>query len=246
MNSFLLILTFFTRIKVNKEIQYSEYEFKKGINKLPLVGIIIGGILFILSYILDYISTHSTVKGIVVFILYILITGAIHIDGFSDTLDGIYSNKDKDEMLKIMKDSRCGVFGALGISILVIMYILIFSIVKNKVIFFMPIVSRVIILLIFSKFKYAVNNGLGKIFMEEDHLKAFIFYLSIIFLLNGLDMEILIAIILSIFITFKKIKDISLKLDGITGDILGFAIEYSQIIFLFMTYISKKLLELIY
>lgn len=44
-----------------------------------------------------------------------LITGGLHLDGFADTLDGLGSWKGKERALEIMKDSRIGGMGAIGL-----------------------------------------------------------------------------------------------------------------------------------
>ncbi len=45
----------------------------------------------------------------------ILLTGAFHEDGFADTCDGFGGGWTKEKILQIMKDSRIGVFGAIGL-----------------------------------------------------------------------------------------------------------------------------------
>ena len=50
----------------------------------------------------------------------VLITGALHEDGFADTCDGMGGGWSKEERLRIMKDSRIGTYGALGLVFLVL------------------------------------------------------------------------------------------------------------------------------
>lgn len=47
-----------------------------------------------------------------------LLTGGLHLDGFADTLDGLGAWKDREETLRIMRDSRIGAMGAAGLVIL--------------------------------------------------------------------------------------------------------------------------------
>ena len=49
----------------------------------------------------------------------VLITGALHEDGFADTCDGLGHGGSTEEKLRIMKDSRIGTYGTLGILLLV-------------------------------------------------------------------------------------------------------------------------------
>ena len=47
-----------------------------------------------------------------------VLTGALHLDGFADTLDGFGAWKGKEETLEIMRDSRIGTVGAAGLILL--------------------------------------------------------------------------------------------------------------------------------
>lgn len=47
----------------------------------------------------------------------VLMTGAFHEDGLADTLDGLGGGQTPARRLKIMKDSRIGTFGALGMGL---------------------------------------------------------------------------------------------------------------------------------
>ena len=51
----------------------------------------------------------------------VLITGALHEDGFADTCDGMGGGWSKEERLRIMKDSRVGTYGALGLVFLLLL-----------------------------------------------------------------------------------------------------------------------------
>ena len=51
----------------------------------------------------------------------VLLTGALHEDGFADTCDGLGHGGTAEEILRIMKDSRIGAYGTLGILLLVLL-----------------------------------------------------------------------------------------------------------------------------
>ena len=245
MNSFLLILMFFTRINVRKEVDFSEKEFRKGMRKVPLIGIIIGAIMAAVFELCGFLEINGILKGVILFTLYIFLTGALHIDGFSDTADGIYSNRDREKTFEIMKDSRCGAFGVLGMILLSALYISLFSLVPREAVFLFPIFSRTVILFTCRKFDYAKEDGMGKIFMDSASYTSFILSIAILSAVSVMikGIYILIPVILGFIITEFRVKKISDRLSGITGDILGFSIEYSQIIFLLIYRISEMILQ---
>jgi len=89
------------------------HDFFKGINGYsamfyPLVGFILGSFLWATHYALDdYVPT--THLAVIIFALWVLITGALHLDGLSDTIDGLFVNREK--ALEVMKDSHVGGMG---------------------------------------------------------------------------------------------------------------------------------------
>lgn len=80
----------------------------------PLVGLIIGGMLWTVDWGLScFAYTEIRVMGDVFFLA--IITGALHLDGLADSADGLFSHRSKEQILEIMKDSRIGVMGVLAL-----------------------------------------------------------------------------------------------------------------------------------
>lgn len=48
----------------------------------------------------------------------LLVTGALHEDGFADACDGLGGNRPKERVLEIMRDSRIGTYGVLGLGMM--------------------------------------------------------------------------------------------------------------------------------
>ena len=64
-----------------------------------------------------------TLAVVISFVARLLITGALHEDGFADFFDGFGGGNDRDSILRIMKDSHIGTYGVLAL----ICYYLIFT-----------------------------------------------------------------------------------------------------------------------
>jgi adenosylcobinamide-GDP ribazoletransferase len=58
--------------------------------------------------------------GVLTLIIWVLLTGGLHLDGLADCCDGLFVSADKERRLEIMKDPRMGAFGVIGL-ILVLM-----------------------------------------------------------------------------------------------------------------------------
>ena len=92
---------------------FKVHDYFKGINGYsamfyPLVGFILGLILWGVYSILEP-FVPTVLLAVIIFSLWVLITGALHIDGFSDTVDGLFVKKEK--ALDVMKDSHVGGMG---------------------------------------------------------------------------------------------------------------------------------------
>jgi len=111
---FLTAVMFYTRIPCPKWVDHRADYINLSIRYFPLIGWIVG-IHAALAYWLGA-TTVSPLFGIVfMFIISILTTGAFHEDGFADMCDGFGGGWTKEKILLIMKDSRIGVYGAIGL-----------------------------------------------------------------------------------------------------------------------------------
>lgn len=238
MKSLLLMITFFTRIPVSYKYDYDEKDFIKGIKLLPIIGLIIGIFLYVPILLEDYI--HRPVLILIVWSLYLYLTGGLHIDGLTDTVDGIFSYRKREEMLEIMKDSRVGTFGVISILWLFILNISLSYYIENIFLLLVPIVGRASALLSASVSSYArKEGGMGAPFIDNCTIKealiGVIFSLIFGFIINSA--LIFIPLSLTFIIIILMTKSIEKKLGGTTGDTIGAFIEVSQTLFMFFCYL---------
>jgi len=112
--NFLLAFQFLTIFPIRISRTVNDEDLVKSMRWYPLVGAFIGALSAALYYAaLQCLSfgaaVISGVVGLVVF------SGALHLDGFADTCDGFYGRREKERILAIMKDSRCGAMAIIGI-----------------------------------------------------------------------------------------------------------------------------------
>ena len=129
---------------------------------LPLVGLVIGAILVLVRFALAWIGTPDLINGAVLTCVYIFLTGGLHFDGLADTFDGIFSGRTKEQSLEIMKDSRIGVFGTLGIIMAGIFYFALFTGIPIGGLLAFPVCGRACCLISASIASYAREDGMGK------------------------------------------------------------------------------------
>lgn len=113
-NYFLTALSFFTRVPVGNACQYSQDALNRCNRYFPLIGVLVGGFMA-LSYWLLLMLFPASIALLGAMLATILFTGAFHEDGFADLCDGFGGGWQKEQILLIMKDSRLGTYGAIGL-----------------------------------------------------------------------------------------------------------------------------------
>jgi len=111
---FLTAVMYFTRIKVPRSVGHDPAYLNKAPLYFPLVGWIVGGI-SALVYLVFSRLLSSDMGLLASIVAGILLTGAFHEDGFADVCDGFGGGWTKEKILVIMKDSRVGAFGVIGL-----------------------------------------------------------------------------------------------------------------------------------
>lgn len=114
---FATALMFFTRIPVPFTIPYSSEIMNKSQKYFAWVGLLVGFINAVVLY-LSTLLFNLEIGIILMMISNVLLTGAFHEDGFTDMCDSFGGGYGKEKILTIMKDSRVGAYGTIGIILL--------------------------------------------------------------------------------------------------------------------------------
>jgi len=203
----------------------------------PVVGLVIGGILAGLNWVFNLILSASVTNALLIVAL-VIVTGAMHLDGLSDTCDGIAGHKTVEERWRVMHDSHAGAFGVVGVILaLLVQYIALNNIPANKMtatLLFMPTVSRWAMVYAIYTFPYARPTGLGKAYKESTGWSEFVaatvitlgiagalyplFYVPGFILIGGV---IIITTGLAFYLKYK--------FAGLTGDTYGAINEVAEV-----------------
>ena len=114
---FFTALMFFTRIPCPKWVNHDPTYLQKSARYFSLVGIIVGGIGAAIFYLVHF-ALPITLSIVLSIAATVYATGAFHEDGFADVCDGFGGGWTKDKILMIMKDSRLGTYGVIGLCLL--------------------------------------------------------------------------------------------------------------------------------
>ena len=117
---FFTALMFYTRIPVPKWVGYSDEQLNKASIYFPFIGWIVGGMAALIFLVSNFLFSHY-IAIVLSMIATVLLTGAFHEDGFADVCDGFGGGWEKLKILEIMKDSRIGAYGMIGMALLLLL-----------------------------------------------------------------------------------------------------------------------------
>lgn len=241
-NQIVLLIQFMTRIYIPLKVEYSEEKLAKGIKYFPLVGYFIGLIIFVIANILNKYIDNKYIISLLIILLELKLVGLIHVDGLADSFDGLFSYRDKDKILEIMKDSRVGTN---GVVILIFYYlaklILIAEIISHgdmRCLIVYPIIARMSTSINAGFGVYARDKGMSTGIIGINTMKDGIFSIILTLLLMilvyyNLGMLKGIAMLMTgILFIFYFRQVVYKKIDGITGDTMGASLEMTGLIVL--------------
>jgi len=248
---FLLAVQLLTKIPIVWHLDVNEEDFGRSMVYYPLVGSIIGGILILLNLGSSKLFSSLT-SNILVVVVWIYLTGGLHLDGFADMADGIAGGRDKDSILRIMRDSSIGAKGAVAVFCLLAIKIgfldEISTSFRNQSLLFCPMLGRWAMVLISVVNRYARSEGgMGKIFVENVRkidlvVATAIIAVPLFFSQNVTMIFPLIAALMTVaIVTYISRK----KIDGITGDIIGATSEITEVVAIVTIAISAQILRVI-
>ena len=245
MKDFLQALSFLTILPMTRLPLPEEKELARSMAFFPLVGLLIGLLMAIAYFLLSYLFSNSLVLWLTLGCL-VLLTRGLHLDGFADTIDGFAAGGPKENILEVMKDSRIGAFGVVGLILLIgAKYLALEQIVGPSIpysLILMTVMGRNSMVWVCFRSPYArAGGGLAKPFVENLATREMIISsasaLGIGLLLRGLD-GVMVFLGIGLFSLAFRLFFLK-KLGGVTGDILGAANELSELLCLIFLVIFK-------
>ncbi|SFV17603.1 adenosylcobinamide-GDP ribazoletransferase [Pseudoduganella namucuonensis] len=111
---FFVALQFFTRLPIPRWVGFDPAWLHHASRYFPLVGLVVAAIAAGV-YAAAALVLPAPVAALLSTAAGIYATGAFHEDGFADMCDGFGGGMTRERVLEIMKDSRIGAYGAIGI-----------------------------------------------------------------------------------------------------------------------------------
>lgn len=235
---FFTALMFYTRIPCPKWVTHDPEYLNKATRFFPLMGWIVGGICALVFIGTDfYVGTPIAI--LLSIIAGILTTGAFHEDGFADVCDAFGGGWTKQKILDIMKDSRVGAYGVIGMILILLLKFTALSAIPFSMMWIVLLAahsfSRLCAVLVVATSQYVRENDdakakpLAKSITAKEIIPAIVFGLAPLFLFQQL--EILVVLILPLLGTFFLRRYFHKWIGGYTGDCLGATQQVTEILF---------------
>ncbi len=243
MNGFWAALQFLTIFPTPLKGSIDDKTIGMSLVYFPLVGLLLGVILFGLHYILTLILPAPVVCVLIIATLAIL-TGGHHVDGLIDTCDGIFGGKSREERLTIMSDTKVGAFGVTGAFLLLLAkYVAILSAPALPALLLMPAMGRWAMTHAIFSFPYARVSGLGLSFKQGISWQKFAIASFIALALSLLLMVwkgiVLLGTLYAVIYSIGQF--IRTRIGGLTGDSYGAINELAEVITLLLIIMLGKL-----
>jgi adenosylcobinamide-GDP ribazoletransferase len=213
----------------------------------PLVGLLLGILLSAAQWLLQRLFPPALAGGLVV-ALWAALTGGLHLDGLADCGDGLLAAATPQRRLEIMHDPRMGAFGGLALGLFLILKVLavgglpamaLLSFQPNTLqpvawLPFGPLVVATVcarwLILPLGRQPGARPGGLGADFalgLQPAGMIAAGVVMAVVMVLGGL--RALVAVAAAHAVAWLILGVARRRLGGVTGDILGLAVELSEL-----------------
>jgi adenosylcobinamide-GDP ribazoletransferase len=218
-------------------------DFSKSLLYFPFAGGIIALVAYPFFWVCQLIPHQLyNVGGLLFTLISIVITGGLHIDGIADVADGFFGGRNKETVLKIMKDSRIGSFGGIAIVMDLLFRFVLYGYILTSLtylpVLLAMIISRSAQAIVLASCTYARGPEGGTAAPFSGSRSKIPLLVGIISVLYGgfffffKPEPLIISLIAAIVAVYCAVWYYYRRIGGITGDCIGSINEITEIIYL--------------
>ncbi len=243
LESFLIALSMYSTLPV-KSLNWNAKNLRHAMLFFPIVGLLCGGALWLLWTGCLLLNCSAFLFAVLAVLVNVLITGGIHLDGFCDTVDALYSRRPMEEKLRILKDPNCGPFAVFSVVLILLIQVAAYAqIYTEQTMWAVGLltggfwISRCLSGISVTRFPCTPTSSLAKTFGEHAGKHVGIGLM----LLAGCAMAVLlifyqwmaaVSVFLTIFVFLGYYHMQKKQFGGVTGDLAGFFLVICETIWL--------------
>lgn len=236
--SFIMALSMFT-ILPTPYVEWDDEGVKNMMKFYPIIGLIVGILWSFVYFLLSFFYCSIVLKSVIIMIVPFIVTGMLHLDGFMDVCDAVLSRRDREEKLRILKDSRTGAFSVISVIILFFLqYGGIYSIVEKNInhyiLILIPIISRSAVAYFLLSRTTIKESTLGSYFKKGTNIQDRVIMIICLLIMGIITFASLkcygILLVLSITLAVTwAVEKCKKEFGGISGDVAGFALVVGEV-----------------
>lgn len=179
-SSMMLAFQFFTIVPVNRQLDLTKKTVTGMFQFLPWLGVIMGAIVALIFEGLSLTDSSPLLIGFLIMMAFVIWTGGLHIDGFTDMGDAYFSYRDLKKRQEILDDPRVGAFGAMALLFLILTKLVFLTelvtkdILSSYWLMFVPFLARAALGFYIVWTKPSKEKGLGYFFRTHIQLKQYL------------------------------------------------------------------------
>jgi len=231
---FWIALQFLSSLPVRLPGMPAPREVGRSLLCYPLVGLLFGLLLWLASHLLQ--GTPAPLHAALLLTLWVLLSGALHLDGLADSADAWLGGfGDRERTLRIMKDPRSGPIAVVTlVLVLLLKFCALWVLVEQGVgaqLLLAPLIGRAAMLGLFLVTPYVRPGGLGQALAEHLPRRAAGWTLlgsaGLCLLVGGWSAGWILVLALAVFAWLRHLM--CRRLGGTTGDTAGAMLELLEL-----------------
>ena len=229
-------MQFLTRIPLATRMLFENKDYANSLAWYPVIGLVLGGLVWLSGVALAGLSSTSLTAALVLAV-WVLLTGALHLDGVADCADAwVGGFGDREKTFQILKDPRSGPIAVVVlVLVLLVKWAALEVLLRSEhwsIIWLIPLLARGAMPYIFWRLDYASSSGLGSALV--DRLSRQRILVSLLFVVVALSfaapLEIsVLFVVVSLLIYFWWRRASYQKLGGFNGDCAGALVEFLEL-----------------
>lgn len=242
LRSIVMAFQMFSRISM-PQIKWQKENMHYVFAAFPFLGLVLGGLLWLWSLLAEYLAFGNVLFAVGLTLIPVLYTGAIHLDGFCDTVDALASHAEAEKKRAILKDPHAGAFAVIGVCVYLLAYFGLSTEMPRSGTYFyllilVPALSRSVAGIASITFPLSSGTGLQSTFQHAAKKKIVILVLLLWVLGLGFAMLylklwlglalLLVAALTAVYVYFMSRK----QFGGMSGDITGYLLQVSELLLL--------------
>ena len=211
----------------------------------PLVGLLPAGAAIALDEVLSP-GLPPEVVALCILTVWVLLTGALHEDGLADVCDAFGSPRPREEIFRILKDSRIGTYGAVGLALTLLARwqgtAFLLEGAAAPALIASQVLPRAGIVLAAYSAGPAISQGLGGAFAASLTLAPVVVSVVIaVGVVGAVAGSVVCAVSLACLVVVALMSEYFRRhIGGITGDCLGAIEQVQQVVVLFCFVASRS------